>query len=105
MVDRLNNKMVAEFFSKVDEDSDQDELNLFGSMGSKSPQSTDLFASPKFREIVDILLSMPILTTPTLNWLKNKQAQIARIQLEALYTKEELTEMYKNINLSPANST
>ena len=89
--------MVAEFFSKVDEESDQDELNLFGGMGSKSPQSTDLFASPKFREIVDILLATPILTAPTLSWLKIKQAQMARAQLEALYTKEELEEMYKQV--------
>ena len=97
MVDRLNNKMMAEFFSKVDEESNQDELDLFGSMGPRSAQSTDLFASPKFREIVDILLAAPILTTPTLNWLKIKQSQMARAQLEALYTKEELEEMYKQV--------
>jgi hypothetical protein len=104
-MDRLNNKLVAEFFSKVDEESDQDELNLFGSMTPRATQSTDLFASPKFREIVDILLSMPILTAPTLNWLKIKQAQMARAQLEALYTKEELAEMYKSINPASTNTS
>ena len=97
MIDRLNNKMVAEFFSKVDEESNQDELSIFGNMTPQSTQSTDLFASPKFKEIVDILLAAPILTTPTLNWLKQKQAQMARAQLEALYTKEELEEMYKQV--------
>jgi SAM-dependent MidA family methyltransferase len=35
---------------------------------------------------------------PTLNWLKQKQAQIARAQLESLYTPEELEEMFKSIN-------
>jgi hypothetical protein len=97
VVDRLNNKLVAEFFNRVDDESDQAELDLFGGMTPKSTQSTDLFASPKFREIVDILLSTPILTTPTLSWLKIKQAQMARAQLEALYTKEELEEMYKQV--------
>ena len=97
MVNRLDNKLMAEFFSKVDEESNQDELDLFGSMGPRTTQSTDLFASPKFREIVDILLATPILTAPTLSWLKIKQAQMARAQLEALYTKEELEEMYKQV--------
>jgi hypothetical protein len=104
-VDRLNNKLVAEFFNKVEDESNQAELDLFGGMTPKLTQSTDLFASPKFREIVDVLLATPILTAPTLTWLRQKQSQMARAQLEALYTKEELTEMYKNINLSPANST
>ena len=97
MVDRLNNKMVAEFLSKVEEDSNQDQLDLFGSMTPRATQSTELFSSPKFREIVDILLGAPILTAPTLNWLKLKQAQMAKAQLEVLYTQEELTEMYKQV--------
>ena len=89
--------MVAEFLAKVEDDGEQMEMELWGNAKSGTSQSTDLFASPKFKEIVYILLDMPILTTPTLNWLRQKRAQMARAQLEALYTQEELAEMYKQV--------
>ena len=66
---------------------------------TQSPQ-TDLTNSPKFQEIVAILYQDPILVQPVLNWLKQMKARIARAQLEALYSEEELEELYKSVENS-----
>ena len=95
MATRFN---ILDDLRKIQDESDREEWELWGGVGPGDTQSTDLFNSPKFKEIVDILLKSPILVAPTLNWLKQKQAQIARAQLESLYTPEELEEMYKKIN-------
>lgn len=88
---------IIEALNKIDEESAREDWELWGNtqagIGSKE---TDLFKSQKFQEIVHILVNQPILVGPTLNWLYAKQAQIARAQLEALYTKEQLEEMYEN---------
>lgn len=92
--DRFN---ILEALNKIEDESMQMEQELWGSVRPGAPQDTDLFSSPKFQELVQILLSDPILVAPTLNFLTAKQAQIAQAKLEALYTPEQLEEMYKDL--------
>jgi hypothetical protein len=84
---------LREALDQIDEDVDQEVYGLWGG-NLANTQNTDLFDSPKFREIVVLLLQSPILVAPTLNWIRQKQADIARAQLEALYTPEQLEQMY-----------
>ena len=84
---------LREALDQIDNDVDQEVYGLWGG-NLPNQQNTDLFESPKFREIVGLLLQSPILVAPTLNWIRQKQADIARAQLEALYTPEQLEQMY-----------
>ena len=88
---------ILDALDKIDESSAREEFELWGNTGVGSTQDTDLFNSPKFQELVHILLSDPILVAPCLLWLKQKQADISRAKLEALYTKEQLEQLYKSI--------
>lgn len=91
--DKLN---ILDALDKIDEASAREEYELWGNTGAGAGPDTDLFQSPKFQQIVHILLADPILVAPSLNWLLQKQSDIARAKLEALYTPEQLEEMYKN---------
>lgn len=91
MRDRFN---ILEALDKIDEDSKREDWELWGN--TQAGADTDLFNSPKFQELVNLLLQSPILVSPTLNWVRYKQAAIARAQLETLYSQEELEEMYEN---------
>ena len=91
---RLN---ITEMLNNIQDESDREEWELWGGVRPGDSQSTELFNSPKFKEVIHILLRSPILVAPVLNWLRQKQAQLARAQLESLYTPEELEEMYKSI--------
>jgi hypothetical protein len=88
---------IKDALDKIDDEVDQESYSLWGGTGLSNQQDTDLFNSPKFQEIVYLLLQSPILVAPTLNWLRLKQGEIARAQLEALYTPEQLEEMYKEV--------
>ena len=55
--------------------------------------------TPKQMEIVRILRDEPILTGATLEFLKQKQAQIAQCKLNALYTPEQLAEFQQQMGL------
>ena len=93
MSKRLN---LTEMLNKLDEEDAREDWELWGNV-KPGGQDTDLFQSPKFQEIVHILLTDPILVAPSLNWLKQKQSDMARAKLEALYTPEQLEEMYKEV--------
>ena len=93
----VNSFNIKDVLDKIDNEVDQEAYSLWGSSGLGSQQDTDLFNSPKFQEIVYLLLKSPILVAPTLNWLQSKHAEIARAQLEALYTPEQLEAMYAKV--------
>jgi len=91
-----SNFNIAEALDKIENDVDREEWSLWGGQ-QPGNQNTDLFQSPKFQDIVQLLMQSPILVAPTLNWIRKKQAQIAQAQLQTLYTQEELEEMYKQV--------
>jgi len=87
-----------EALDKIDEESAREDWERWGQTDPTQGPSTDLFNSPKFQELVHVLLQNPILVAPALNFVKLKQAQMARAQLETLYTPEQLEEMYNNLD-------
>jgi hypothetical protein len=49
--------------------------------------------TPVMVEIVRRLQATPLLVVPTLEWIKQKEAELANAQLSVLYTPEELKAM------------
>ena len=92
---QIKNNELADRLAKMDEESRAEDLMLWGGVqGMAGSDNVDLFRSPKFKEVVGILQQQPLLVQPALNWLRQKQAELARVQLEALYTPEQLEQMY-----------
>lgn len=84
----------------MEDESQREDISLWGSAlgGAQTPSSTqDLSNSTAYREIIAILHQTPLLVGPTNKWLKIKMAEMARAQLNILYTPEELAEMMKSI--------
>lgn len=93
-MDRISNHDLADRLQKMDEESRSEDMALWGGVaGMSSSGQTDLFNSDKFKAIVAILQQQPLLVQPALTWLQAKQAELARVQLEALYTPEQLEQM------------
>jgi len=89
---------IKEALDGIDNEVDQESFELWGNVNGAGPMGgTDLFESPAFKEIIFILIANPILVSPVLNFLRLKQAQMSRAQLEVLYTPEELAELYKKV--------
>lgn len=91
---RINLK---EALDALDQEQAQEDWELWGQAGPSAGPDTDLFNSPKFQELVHLLLGDPILVAPTLNYLRIKKAQMSRAQLEVLYTPEELEQLYADL--------
>ena len=89
---------IKEELDKYDAEVEQMANELWGGnqVGAPAP-GTELFESPAFQELVHILLANPILVAPCLNFLRLKQAQMSRAQLEVLYTPEELEALYAKL--------
>ena len=81
----------------MEEEAAQDDITLWGTAVGGAAQSNDLTNSPAYREIVTILHQTPLLVVPTMKWLKAKTAEMARAQLNALYTPGELAGMMKSV--------
>jgi hypothetical protein len=97
---------IKDELDKYDEEVNQLSNELWGGnqVGAVAP-GTELFESPAFQELVHILLANPILVAPTLNFLRLKQAQMSRAQLEVLYTPEELEALYAKLAEEDAKTT
>jgi hypothetical protein len=67
-------------------------------LGSESEQAQ---ITPKMVEVVQLLVANPLLVTPTLKWLKQKEAELAGAQLAVLYSSEELTAMREKAAKTP----
>lgn len=78
---------VQQMIEKIDAENREDEEAAFGT----------LYSNPTFLEIKNILEQNPLLVGPALKWLKEKQADMVRNQLLALYSAEELEEMRKQL--------
>jgi hypothetical protein len=89
---------IKDELDKYDAEVEQMANELWGgnTIGGVAP-GTELFDSPAFQELVHILLAQPILVAPCLNFLRLKQAQMSRAQLEVLYTPEELAVLYAKL--------
>lgn len=95
---------IKDVLDNIDNEVDQEAFSLWGSnAGMGAMSGTEIFESPKFKQIVFILIANPILVQPTLNFLMLKQAQISKAQLEVLYTPEELETMYTELKLQSDN--
>ena len=88
---------LKEQLATLDEEIRAEELALWGGVQAGATGRVDLVTSPKFREIVAILHEQPLLVAPTLKWLMVKRADMAKAQLGALYTPDELDEMAKQL--------
>lgn len=88
-------KTMSEQLEELDRESQADDLSLWGMAMGGQPSS--VINSPKFQSIVAALTENPILVAPTLAWLQEKRAAIARAQLQTLYTSEELEAMYDSV--------
>lgn len=91
---RINLKDALE---KLDEEQAREDWELWGQAGPSAGPDTDLFNSPKFQELVHLLLGDPILVSPTLNFLRLKKAQMSQAQLQVLYSPEELEQLYADL--------
>ena len=88
---------LKEWMEKISADQDAEEFALWG---TPAPGGVDLRASPKFQEIVAILHNQPLLVAPTVEWLKVKQAEMARAQLIVLYGQERTEQMLEEARAS-----
>lgn len=88
---------IEDYLERLDKEAEQDDLSMWGMAAGGGDPSHSLFRSAKFRELVALLMAEPILVGPTLEWVKTKRAQMARKQLEVLYTPEQLEAMYAEI--------
>lgn len=89
---------IKEALDQYDQEVDALSNELWGGnqVGVVAP-GAEIFESPNFKEIVHILMANPILVQPVLNFLRLKQAQMSRAQLEVLYTPEELEALYAKL--------
>ena len=85
---------ISDYLDRLDKEAEQDDLSMWGMAAGGGDPTNSLFRSAKFRELVSLLMAEPILVGPTLEWVKVKRAEMARKQLEVLYTPEQLETMY-----------
>jgi len=95
---KSNTPSLSEQLAKIEEEGYAEDAALWGPQAGR-PGPNDLANSPKFQELVRTLHEHPILVEPALNWLREKQAQLARAQLEVLYSPEQLAEMYEQVKV------
>lgn len=69
---------------EVDDDAEQEQMSVPG-RGSSDKPLTD-----KMVIILDKLQNNLLLVEPTLNWILQKEAELAQVQLAVLFTEEEL---------------
>ena len=77
---------VRSFMEITDDELDAEQASLFG--GKSASEIT-----PNVLEVVRILQSEPILSEPCVNWLKQKQSEMAAAKLLTLYTPEQIEEL------------
>ena len=91
-------KKLSERLNELESEVNAEEAFLWGTVQQQQAPQNSLLNSAKFREIIAILDSLPLLVQPTLNWLRIKQADMSMAQLRALYTDEQIKAMYKEMN-------
>jgi len=91
------NKTIAEQLTLLEQETQAEDLALWGGVQGNFAAQSDLINSPTFREIISILHQNPLLVAPAVRWLKLKRAAMAKAQLNVLYSPEELDEMMKSV--------
>lgn len=75
---------LKELLKEMDDEVAQEEALLFNT----KPLTVN------HNSILEILNELPILVQPTLNWLQTQKRRLSAAQLTALYSTEELKQMY-----------
>jgi hypothetical protein len=89
---------LSDRLAELDQEEAAQDMAMWGGVAAGfQTDRNSLVNSPKYQQIVALLHETPLLVAPCLRWLQQKRAQLATVQLQALYTPEELEQMVRDL--------
>lgn len=89
---------LSERLAELDQEDQAQDIALWGGVATGfQADRNSLVSSPKYQQIVALLHETPLLVAPCLRWLFQKRSQLNTVQLQALYTPEELEQMAREL--------